>query len=1072
MPNFSFDTIALISQEAGRLKAAPGFAQAQQVVNAILALFGVAAADTWEITTDSRGKIRGNAGFFMSAEGFGDRKAVYKVAAANNKQIDFKAFWMKKPGRQVINWVVAAIWPNFEDEPGIFSRNNIGIDFVIPEKADRVMVVLSKGYTIRTLEIFGELSPTQQEIFAKWQTTFDFANKAQVHELLWQSFDIEPLNKRFYKEISSYFTELKTHLTTNAIFDERHAAHFVNRLIGRIVFCWFLEKKGIINAEVAYFDATGQTGTEYYRSKLETLFFRVLNTPVEDRTPGIDRSTPFLNGGLFEAKPGDLYSSAALTFPADYFIRLFQRLRHYNFTTDESTSAFQQVAIDPEMLGRIFENLLAEQREETGEQARKAKGAFYTPREIVDYMCRESLRHYLQSHFAGNADAHTRINDLIDKKEHDWRDQQKNYRDNLKDYKYELLRALDNLKIVDPACGSGAFPMGMLALLVEVYERLDHRFDPYKQKLAIIKNTIYGVDIEPMAVEISRLRAWLSIVINETKIDPLPNLDFKFVCANSLLPLDDNKQTQMEDSADELAKEMQSIRDEYYETKSKKKKELLKKRFEDLLSKRKQASLFGKSKKREQLESYHPFDEEQVVQFFDPEFMFGVSGFDIVIGNPPYVQLQKFARTQTQKDLETAGYHTFAKTGDLYCLFYERGMEIVKQQTGLLCYITSNKWMRAGYGERLRAFFASKNPVQLIDFGGFKVFESATVDTNILLITNGHNQHQLQACHFQNDYQRGSELGDYFKKNQIQLPHLSAGSWFIGGATQLALKDKIERTGTPLKEWDVQINYGIKTSLNEAFIIDQAKRDELVAADPRSAEIIKPILRGRDIQRYGHAWAKLWVIGTFKQHRHSFSLDSYPAVKAHLLPFRPDLEPKPNNWDEKSQGKWPGRNTQPFDYLWHEVFFAPSLGEFEKEKMIWTDIATRPTFALAPAGLYLNNTAYMISGDHLRYLTAVLNASITAWYFPLIATDLGENGNRFIKQFVELIPIPLITPANAAVVIQLESLVDEITAITATPGYSVQQPPARQRELEARIDDLVFDLYELTPEERNIVLNS
>lgn len=1037
--------IESLSEATKNLSKERGFAQAQKVVNAIVKLLGIEAESNWKAFTDSQGKIRSNAGWFMEAEGFADRRAAYKIAEGNAKSVDLKAFWLKKASKSIISWLVA-LTPNYEDEP-FYGNLNLGIDFVIPEKADRVIVILSKNYVIRTLELSGELSVTQQEIFAKWLADFDFANKAQVHDVLWQSFDIEPLNKRFYKEISSFFIELKDYLKKANVFDDRHASYFVNRLIGRIVFCWFLEKKGLINPEIGYFDTADQKADEYYRSKLETLFFKVFNTAIEERDFGIDHKTPFLNGGLFDPKDGDKFGDNSLTFPADYFDRLLTFLKHYNFTTDESTSTFQQVAIDPEMLGRIFENLLAEQVEETGEQARKAKGAFYTPREIVDYMCRESLREYLKSQLGENEDSTDIISKILDTKEHDWRDQQKNYRDKLKNYKYDILKALDSLKIIDPACGSGAFPMGMLALLIEVYERLDSTFDPYKKKLEIIKNNLYGVDIEPMAVEISRLRAWLSIVVDEDNIEPLPNLDFKFVCANSLLPL--KSEGGLFDKQN-LKEEMQEVRDKYYNARSKKSKADLKKRFEKLIEGG-QRNMFA-SDKENQLKSYHPFDEEVVAEFFDPEFMFGVSGFDVVIGNPPYVSLEKI---KENKDEYKKMYETAAARGDLYCLFYERGLNITKPETGLLTFITSNKWMRSGYGKALRGFFASKNPLRLLDFGGFKVFESATVDTNILIIENNGNQNKLEACHFQNDYKRGGELKDYFQAHKIKLENLTSDTWFIGNQAELDLKKKIEKIGTPLKEWDVKINYGIKTGFNEAFIIDQAKRDELVQADPKSAEIIKPILRGRDIKRYGYEFGNLYLLMT------GFDLDvpnEYPAVFEHLKQF----EEKAKKRDDQGKNWWNLRACAYYE-------------EFEKEKVVWAETIkiyekgprNYPRFLIDKKSFYLDKTTFFMIGKFNRYFVGVLNSKLSEYLLDNeYSNKLGAGSRGLQKNLMERFPIPQITLATQPLANKIESLVDQI--LTAKKD----NPRADTAELEREIDELVFDLYELTPDEREVVLKS
>ncbi len=642
------------------LKEQQSFTHAQAVIDEIVALFGVNSAGSWSLINDSRGKIKANASWFELAEGFADRRAAYKLAENNDKNIDFKTFWVQKPSKSIVSWIVA-LTPNFEDEPYNVNKN-VGIDFIIPKKSDRVIIALSNNYIIRTLELDGGLTPTQQNILIKWTQSFDFANKSQLHQILWDSFDLEPVNKEFYKEISSYFVELKQHLAGLNLFDDKHAAYFSSRLIGRLIFCWFIDKKGFINPEMKYFDVS-QDSTNYYHNKLEKLFFATLNTPLEERgvkfesvqsnlfssherennlfNIGVDMVTPFLNGGLFEERETDFVGNKNLTFPTDYFHRLIQTLNHYNFTTDESTSSFQQVAIDPEMLGRIFENLLAEQSEETGEQARKAKGAFYTPREIVDYMCRESLREYLKAKIPYDEMRDTKLELLLDKKSHEYRDQQKNFRQYLKNYKSDIIDALDDLKVLDPACGSGAFPMGMLQLLVQMYERLEPRFDQYETKVSIVKNNIYGVDIEPMAVEISRLRTWLSIIVDEevdsNKVKPLPNLDFKFVCANSLIPLDQNGAQGLLDDSD-LEEKLVEIREKYFNARTHNSKKSLKDKLNKLIgysSNGKQLSGF-KSNRQLQLESYQPFNPENSTEFFDQEFIFGQSDFDIVIGNPPY----------------------------------------------------------------------------------------------------------------------------------------------------------------------------------------------------------------------------------------------------------------------------------------------------------------------------------------------------------------------------------------------------------------------------------------------------
>lgn len=1059
------------------LSFAPSFANAQKAIGEVISLLGFSGENDWKLFTDSNGKIRSNATWFMMADGFADKRATYKIAEEGSNHIDFKAYWVKNLSKSVISWIVA-LTPNFEDEP-FYKSKSIGIDFIIPEKAGRIIVVLSDNYVIRTLELYEGLSLTQQEIFDKWMQPLNFENKEQVHGILWQSFDLEAVNKTFYKGISSFFVELRQHLSDKKIFSEKHAAFFTNRLIGRVVFCWFLDKKGIINSEMKYFETGDQKSTDYYHTKLETLFFKVLNTPVDDRDvinrieqksliPGtispnlfnanLDLKTPFLNGGLFEPREHDKFGEADLKFPEDFFDRFFTFLRHYNFTTDESTSSFQQVAIDPEMLGRIFENLLAEQTEETGEQARKAKGAFYTPREIVDYMCRESLREYLKTKIPETDDSDQRISQLLDSKPHEWRDQQRNYRDDLKPYKKEIISALDELKIIDPACGSGAFPMGMMQLLLQCYERLEPRFDSYTTKLDVIKNNIHGVDIEPMAVEISRLRAWLSIIVDEDadskKIQPLPNLDFKFVCANSLIPLKKEAGGLFDTiKGDDLIE----IRDRYFNARSKNSKENLRSKYEKLIGRGDTGSMLS-SDYEIQLKSYHPFDSENVTQFFDPEFMFGVDGFDIVIGNPPYVQLQKLKGDPIQEVYKKVGYEVYDANGDLYCLFYERGLQLSKLENGLLCFITSNKWMRAGYGEKLRKYLSSKKPLTLVDLGP-GVFASATVDTNILLIKNkgtkNESDYSLRAMTLSK--RDAGNISEAVRNNGVDLPNPKQSAWFVGSLDELALKTKIEKLGKPLKDWNIKIYRGILTGLNEAFIIDQKKRDDLIAKDSRSAEIINPILRGRDIKRYGYEWAGLYIIGTFPVLK--INIDTYPAVKEYFVNFGQERLEQVGR--ELSDGT---RSRKKTGNKWFETQDQIAYyTEFEKEKVVWKRIGSSLRFGLDTDGMYCQDSTCVMTGDNLKYICAFMNSKLGNKLLFDRAPKTGTGDLIVSVQALEPLLIPPITEQNKQSVERIEDIVNQILQARKTNSK------ANIIDLEKEIDQLVYKLYDLTEEEVGII---
>jgi hypothetical protein len=280
---------------------------------------------------------------------------------------------------------------------------------------------------------------------------------------------------------------------------------------------------------------------------------------------------------------------------------------------------------------------LATQISETGDSARKAKGAYYTPREIVAFMARESLREYLIRATLDHPRAESAVTKLLDTSDQDWAIAKSNsIRDIPADLRARFLEALDSLKALDPACGSGAFPIGLLQILFKTYSRLETRFDPYRTKLQIIQNNIFGVDIEPMAVEISRLRAWLSLVVEvETQIlEPLPNLDFKFICANSLVALDDNSASLFVDFG--LIDNLRELRKEYFTATSPEAKRGLQSRYLHLIEGDGDNSL--DDIRTRQLRSFNPFDDSAPSDFFDAEHMFGITeGFDIVLGNPPYI---------------------------------------------------------------------------------------------------------------------------------------------------------------------------------------------------------------------------------------------------------------------------------------------------------------------------------------------------------------------------------------------------------------------------------------------------
>jgi type II restriction/modification system DNA methylase subunit YeeA len=464
------------------------------------------------------------------------------------------------------------------------------------------------------------------------------------------------------------------------------------------------------------------------------------------------------------------------------------------------------------------------------------------------------------------------------------------------------------------------------------------------------------------------------------------------------------------------------------------------------------------------LADWDPYDQNKFAGFFDMDWMFGIrDGFDIAIGNPPYVQIQKFSGKQEQKDWESQKYKTYTRTGDIYCLFYEKGNMLLRNK-GVLTFITSNKWMRANYGKLTRKYFAEKtNPLQIVDFGGYKVFESATVDTNILILEKSKNKKSTAACKIKNDFIIDTNISEYVNSNSITLSKLSEESWIIASKEEQRIKDKIEKIGTPLKDWDISIYRGILTGYNKAFIIDGAKKDELIAADPKNAGIIKPVLRGRDIKRYKAEFADLWLIfipwhfplhndssvsGASKKAEKEFK-KQFPYIYSHLLKYKEKLS-KRNKAETGIRYEW---------YVLQRCA-ASYYNEFEKEKIVWQEMTQENSFAYDENLMFCNDTGRIMTGKNLKFLIAILNSPLIHYAFGNFYAGgaLGEKGVRYKHTFMEQLPIPKIPTKSQTPFI---TLVDLIIAKKEKGEDTTAE--------ENKIDIMVYKLYELTYSEVKII---
>lgn len=775
---------------------------------------------------------------------------------------------------------------------------------------------------------------------------------------------------------------------------------------------------------------------------------------------------------------------------------LINILAGYKFTVAENTPVEEEVALDPELLGKVFENLLASYNPETKTTARNKTGSFYTPRPIVDYMVDESLKSYLKRHLITNTsmkeeDAATGLDILFMYTEHEHAFTQPE-RDT-------LINAIDELKVFDPACGSGAFPMGILNKLVYILHKLDEHNELWKQrqirnaesiedseirehtiadiesafahneldygrKLYLIEHCIYGADIQPIAVQIAKLRCFISLIIDQNKkpgtdnlgIRSLPNLETKFVAADSLIGISHQGIGELRNpEIDATESCLKELRHNYFSAKNRTNKLLaqekdreLRKRIEALLIEdgmdHRDANLVA---------AFDPYDQNAHAPFFDAEWMFGlVDGFDIVIGNPPYVQIQSYSGKPEQQRWESQQYKVWGKTADLCCLFYERGYGLLAER-GMLCYITSNKWMRANYGRAMRQYFLSNGSIRkIIDFGDSPIFESATTYTNITLWSKETGQ-KPKVWDLSKAYEASSSLTELLDRQGEGEALFTPESFVITWGDEARIKKRIEEVGTPLRDWDISIYRGILTGLNEAFIIDKKKYDELVAADPRSAEVLKPILRGRDIKRYKAEWAGLYLIASHNGYKLSngrkiprIDLEKdYPVVFAHLKAVGDGIE----RGTIKVKGKGLYDRDDQGDH-WSNLRDCAYFNVFGRDKLFWLEMATEPTYSYEPLERIILNTAFILVGEKIKFLLAILNSSTMDFYLPLISTEVRGNTRRYFKQYVELSPIPKISKEQGA---PYEILVDCIQF-----GY-VHGLEFEAKTLESLIDVMVYGLY-------------
>lgn len=879
-------------------------------------------------------------------------------------------------------------------------------------------------------------------------------------------FSVEVVNKEFYSKIAELYTELvggvrgegKNAKTFPGVLRlpsvEQHSAgmqQFAVRLIGRLVFCWFLrEKKGIegrplIPMDVLSFNAAKST-EDYYHEALEPLFFQVLNRQMDARKEqfhtGRFSEVPYLNGGLFSPQDDDYYSSNesrqavyhnTVTVPDSWIRSFFNVLEQYNFTVDENTSVDVDLSIDPEMLGRIFENLLAEINPETGESARKSTGSFYTPRQIVEYMVDQSLLAHLEQKTGIDRKKLEAVisYDLSDDIEYplNQADQQ------------GIVGALSALTILDPACGSGAFPIGILQKVVYMLQQIDpeaqlwfqhqisdtppevrrlverefknKNFD-YIRKLGIIRQSIYGVDIQPIATEIARLRCFLTLIVDERVddklpnrgIEPLPNLDFKFVTANSLikLPAAHTGQINLFDDQDGIA-ELKTIRSEYF-TASASERDQIKYRFAQV-----QKSMFqkmiagnGYAELTQKLSAWDPFTH-QATDWFDEEWMFGIAnGFNVVIANPPYIDSEGMVNVGLQylREYIAEHYETTKGNWDIYIAFFEKGLSLL-EDNGVLVYISPDKWISKPFGDELRKS-TIKNLYSVLK-AGRTVFESAKVDSIITIFTRQEVE-KLGVLTYENErIVSRKDIEKSIMTSPYQLDYLFSD--YLEFLTRLgSIKGKLSDVAECENACATSDAYKLKP-----FIID--------AASGFMPESQLKVINTGTISKYTNRW------GINKM---TYLKDKYLHPVVDKSQF---LESFANSYGKKSL----------------------------KPKIIIKGLNLLDGCLDIKGEVVPGKTTLIITSrslEDLKLLLGIINSKLAIFYIKERYPASSYNqGIGFTKDMINSFPLPEIPPDAKKALI---SLVDEILG-----SEQVSQ------ELMGQVDKLVYTLYGLTAREIQVI---
>ena len=800
----------------------------------------------------------------------------------------------------------------------------------------------------------------------------------------------EKIEREFYTKYKSIRSKIVSQvIEDNKTYNADVLIEKSQKLLDRFLFIAFCEDKNIIPAN-SYKTMVLSSNENVTKHELFTMLCR--NIDKGNKQKGINK----FNGGLF--KYDEILDD--LVLDNVIFTELIT-LADYDFKTD----------VDENILGRIFEQSISDLEElkndtlgiETDKKKgkRKKDGVFYTPSRITRGIVEKSIGEYLNDKKLELG--YEKLPELTDENIETQRGLSIKAEKHLsfwREYRSKVL----NIKVIDPACGSGAF-------LIAAYDYLKKELDEINDRIADLKGRtqelfdgdemydasleneylikcLYGVDLNPESVEISKLSLWLRTL---TKDKPLTNLDDNIKSGNSITEFD-----------------------------------------------------------------------------FHEEFseVFAKGGFDVVIGNPPYV------RQESLKDIKSIleeKYATYIGTADLYCYFYELGIRLLKTG-GVLGYITSNKWLRINYGKNIRKMLNKYYIIEIEDHGKVKVFVDAGVETNIIVVKKINRQNpQVKIV-------LTEENNKTFETNQSNF---SEDGYLFLDNRLLKVKDKVDTIGKPLGEWNVEINRGVLTGLNDAFIIDKEKYNELVKKDRKNKEILVPVLRGRDISRYDISYSDLYLINTHNGYKNTHNesiraidIEDYPILKEYLNEFEPNLSKR------LDKGFTP-----------YNLRNCTYLEEFKKEKIVYGKISKNVNFSYDDFGYSMLDTSFFITGEKLKYLMAILNSKLIDFsYLNFYAGKMLAGGTEFRKIYMLLIPIIAPTQEQEEYLTNLAdkmleskeklSKLNKLLELAVNDKNYEMQLELKEKveelneeilDIDYAIDSYVYDMYGITAEERALI---